>query len=159
MTWLWGWLGLQYARTAVLQYDCLEANIETKMLSNVQMWAWNWNKISNIFDSWINGRKDSPDSVTSVNANLYKGGYFWPSPCLLILYWMMMSSKCLSSENYIQKFLDRFMILSEAVKKVYQLKLLESDNVESLQEEDVTHYIQNMHLLASNFVWIMWWVY
>ena len=72
--------------------------------------------------------------------------------CLLILYWMMMSSKCLSSENYIQKFLDRFMILSEAVKKVYQLKLLESDNVESLQEEDVTHYFQNMHLLASNFV-------
>ena len=58
----------------------------------------------------------------------------------------------MSSENYIQKFLDRFMILSEAVKKVYQLKLLESDNVESLQEEDVTHYIQNMHLLASNFV-------
>ena len=72
--------------------------------------------------------------------------------CLLILYWMMMSSKCLSSENNIQKFLDRFMILSEAVKKVYQLKLLESDNVESLQEEDVTHYFQNMHLLASNFV-------
>ena len=65
----------------------------------------------------------------------------------------------MSSENYIQKFLDRFMILSEAVKKVYQLKLLESDNVESLQEEDVTHYFQNMHLLASNFVWIMWWVY
>ena len=58
----------------------------------------------------------------------------------------------MSSENYIQKFLDRFMILSEAVKKVYQLKLLESDNVESLQEEDVTHYFQNMHLLASNFV-------
>ena len=51
------------------------------------------------------------------------------------------------------------MILTEAVKKVYQLKLLESDNVESLQEEDVTHYFQNMHLLASNFVWIMWWVY
>ena len=85
MTWLWGWLGLQYARTAVLQYDCLEANIETKMLSNVQMWAWNWNKISNIFDSWINGRKDSPDSVTSVNANLYKGGYFWPSHVTLLL--------------------------------------------------------------------------